>query len=268
MIKMMLNLFLFHKKRFEISNLYKGAVIRFVPLRFYINNSIITNSCIASVLQQRHYSSDNPKYIPLKIYPNADTDKLSILVENKDKSGVYLWRNLINNKVYIGSSINLSRRFKEYYSIYRLLNIDPEMLISKGLLKYGYSNFSLEIIEYCELSNLIEREQYYIDLLKPEYNIEKVAGRPPKLDFTEELRAKISASIKEKWQDKNYYALLSSSIPTSQKILVIDLTSETEVSFFSIREAGKVLGIDRRSIAKYLDDLSPDKKPILGRYII
>lgn len=49
-------------------------------------------------------------------------------------------------------------------------------LIARALIKYGYSNFQLEILEYCEPSNCIDREQYYIDLLKPEYNILKTAG--------------------------------------------------------------------------------------------
>jgi len=43
----------------------------------------------------------------------------------------------------------------------------------------AHSNFKLEILEYCEADRLIilEREQYYIDLLKPEYNILKIAVR-------------------------------------------------------------------------------------------
>lgn len=45
-----------------------------------------------------------------------------------------------------------------------------------ALLLYGYSNFSLEILEYCEPSDVISREQYYMDLLKPEYNTLKTAG--------------------------------------------------------------------------------------------
>lgn len=45
------------------------------------------------------------------------------------------------------------------------------MLIHKALLKYGYSGFKLEIIEYCNKDDLLNREQYYQDLLKPEYNI-------------------------------------------------------------------------------------------------
>ena len=38
----------------------------------------------------------------------------------------------------------------------------------------GYSAFTLEIIEYSEEAT--SREQYYIDLFKPEYNILKTAG--------------------------------------------------------------------------------------------
>jgi group I intron endonuclease len=62
------------------------------------------------------------------------------------------------------------------------------MLINKALIKYGYSNFSLEILEYCEPSRVVTREQYYIDLLKPEYNILKVAGSSWGYKHTEESR--------------------------------------------------------------------------------
>jgi|SRR5690554_1840262 len=48
--------------------------------------------------------------------------------------------------------------------------------IHNALLKYGYSNFSLEILEYCEGVNPISREQFYIDSLRPEYNILEQAG--------------------------------------------------------------------------------------------
>jgi len=46
-------------------------------------------------------------------------------------------------------------------------------MIYKALLKNGYSNFTLEILEYCDSEDLIKREQYYLELLKPEYNILK-----------------------------------------------------------------------------------------------
>lgn len=50
------------------------------------------------------------------------------------------------------------------------------MLINRALLKYGYSKFKLEILEYCEPAVAIEREQHYLDLLEPEYNILPKAG--------------------------------------------------------------------------------------------
>ena len=67
------------------------------------------------------------------------------------------------------------------------------MNICKALLKGGYApNFSISILEYCDSNNRLVREQYYIDLLQPEYNILKKAGSsvgylhpfaiPPSLD--------------------------------------------------------------------------------------
>jgi hypothetical protein len=41
---------------------------------------------------------------PPKFYPNLDTYKAQILSENKSKSGIYCFKNLINEKRYIGSS--------------------------------------------------------------------------------------------------------------------------------------------------------------------
>jgi len=42
------------------------------------------------------------------------------------------------------------------------------MIICKALLKHGYSNFNLENLEYCEASELLERENHYFELLEPE----------------------------------------------------------------------------------------------------
>jgi group I intron endonuclease len=68
----------------------------------------------------------------------------------------------------------LNRRFSSYfrYSYLRSANT----AISKALIKYGHSNFKLEILEYCDPSEILSREQHYLDLLKPYYNILKIAG--------------------------------------------------------------------------------------------
>jgi group I intron endonuclease len=107
-------------------------------------------------------------------YANADSEKIQILTDNKDKAGVYRWTNLKNGKTYIGSSINIFSRLITYYNINYLLK--NNMTIYRSILKYGYSNFSFEILEYCDPEKAIEREQHFLDMLKPQYNILKKAG--------------------------------------------------------------------------------------------
>jgi len=66
----------------------------------------------------------------------------------RNKAVVYRWVNNINKKTYIGSSVNFTERLYKYYSVKHLMN--HKTAIHNALLKYGYSNFSLEILEYCE----------------------------------------------------------------------------------------------------------------------
>lgn len=134
---------------------------------------------------------NNNNIIPMVTY-NASRDKSKIYEENRRKSGVYHLINIINSKSYVGSSVDLSRRFRIYYSlnsIERKLNKGLSAIYS-ALLKYGYSNFSLNILEHCEPNVLITREQYYIDLLKPEYNILNIAGNKLGLNTEKRLKPK------------------------------------------------------------------------------
>jgi len=60
-------------------------------------------------------------------------------------------------------------------------------------LKYGFANFSLEILEYCGTEELLKREQHYLELLKPQYNILEKAGNISGYKHTEETLAKLRA---------------------------------------------------------------------------
>jgi hypothetical protein len=118
---------------------------------------------------------NNILVIPIITYDNIDINKCTILEENINKSGVYRLVNKVNGKSYIGSSIYLSNEFSNYYYLNSLtLQIKGSIIIYRALLKYGYKNFSLDIIEYCESNVLRKREQYYINILNPEYNILKI----------------------------------------------------------------------------------------------
>ena len=124
--------------------------------------------------------NNNINIKPFMTYYDLDLYKYTIYKENSNKSGIYRWNNLVTEASYVGSAINLTARLRNYFSLGFL---NKELLrnksrINNSLLKYGHSNFSLDIIEYCEPDKLIAREQYYIDLLNPEYNILKIAGSP------------------------------------------------------------------------------------------
>ena len=127
----------------------------------------------------RTYSTlNNSKDYPsIKVYSDMESAKLLILEENKGKCGIYLLTNKLTGKIYVGSSKDLSKRFKNYFSPGYLKHISRNMMtINKALLKYGYSNFKLEILEYTTPDKVFKSEQHFLDLLKPNYNMLKQAG--------------------------------------------------------------------------------------------
>jgi group I intron endonuclease len=69
--------------------------------------------------------------------------------------------------------------------------------ICRALLKYGYSNFKLEILCYCKPEECLAKEQECLDLFKPEYNILKTAGSSLGFTHSEETRKK----MREAWRD-------------------------------------------------------------------
>lgn len=91
------------------------------------------------------------------------------------KSGVYMITNKVTKKVYIGKSKDLKGRFYNYLNINRLME-NRSSRIHKALLKYGFNNFSVTILEFIEaptLKLLNDREDFYIKVFRPQYNIKR-----------------------------------------------------------------------------------------------
>ena len=145
-----------------------------------------------------HYFSDPcllAAMVPIKIYSNAEAEKDKILSDNKNKSGIYMWKNLINKKQYIDYSENLIIRFRQYFNINHLIRYNC-MHICRALLKHEYSNFSLTILEYCEREKLLIREKHYWHIFNPEYNISQDPTAPMSgRNHSEESKTKISDSL-------------------------------------------------------------------------
>ena len=136
--------------------------------------------------------------------------------------------------MYVGSSINLGKRLSVYFSIGYLEEkrkshqgsysysvrggAARKSVINIALLKYGYSQFSFSILEYCDLACVLEREQYYLELLKPEYNILQVAGSSLGYKHTEETLAKFSdRTLTEEQKAKLRYHLAKHNSSEEQR---------------------------------------------------
>lgn len=73
--------------------------------------------------------------------------------------GIYRYTNRINGKSYIGKSTNIEQRKICHL---RKTKSGDTTYFHNALRKYGEQNFDFEILEFCQESELDEREQYYI----------------------------------------------------------------------------------------------------------
>jgi len=98
-------------------------------------------------------------------------------------------------------------------------------LIYRALLKHGYSAFSLDILEYCNSSTLLERKQYYLDNLDHMYNILQFAYYKKGMKHTKasiELMKKYHANrpvLTEQDKARNY-ANRTAASPTAQTVII------------------------------------------------
>lgn len=217
-----------------------------------------STSCVARKNISSTSSSD------LVVFSDGDKDKLDILNYIKGKSGIYMWTNKLNSKKYVGSSVDLNRRLLEYYNVNRLLN-EKSMPINVALLKYGYHNFSLTILDICDIDSLMSREKHFFEVYSPEYNILKTPGSPSRGSGWKHSEATVenmrAAALK---RSPETLAKMSVSQSMKIKVEVTDIETNTSTIYHAIKAAARVLGIDKRYIEHYIY-LNQDK-PVLGKY--
>jgi group I intron endonuclease len=131
---------------------------------------------------------------------------------NKEvKCGIYLIRNTINGKVYVGSSISMFARWK--YHIY-LLNSGkhPNRHLQSAWMKTGKDFFEFMIIECCSDESLIVREKVwveYYDSMNQDKGYNLIC--PDRKIITEEMRMK--------WSKAHF---------SSSKCLAVDKSHKTD----------------------------------------
>ena len=94
---------------------------------------------------------------------------------------IYIIRNTVNNKVYIGQTrTSVSQRWSEHLRHARY----GDQVINRAMRKYGVDKFYIKTLEICNVKVLDEREIYYIDLYNSTdkskgYNV-SIGGNTPR----------------------------------------------------------------------------------------
>lgn len=240
-------------------------------------------------------NNSNFSFVPATTYEDLVQNKGKILKENKGKSGIYMFKNLITGQVYIGSAQDISKRYSEYSRI-SSLKISSYMYISRALLKHGHENFSFSILEYCDKKDLMDWEGYYLNILfdadLPRYNISKdptapMAGRTHSPEsqkkisdatagrtHSDETRKQMSdARTGKQHSDETRKKMSAAKLgkPRAEKagkpcqaIEVFDQDTKLTTQFDTISEAARALSINHSSIVKYFSN--NQQKPFKGRY--
>lgn len=123
---------------------------------------------------------------------------IKINPELQYKSGVYIITNAVSGKRYVGSSKNIYDRLHQHIHLLDN-NTGHNIHFQNSWNKHGRNSFVFGVLEICEPEDRFIKEQHYIDSLKPEYNfslnVDANFGTSP----TQEVRDKISNTLKEKY---------------------------------------------------------------------
>jgi len=106
-----------------------------------------------------------------------------------------------SNKIYIGQSINIEKRWKKYKN----LHCKDQIRLYNSFLKYGVNLHIFEVIEYCEIDKLNERERFWQDYYdvcnsKLGLNCRLTKSNDKKAVINEETRLKISIGVSKSHQ--------------------------------------------------------------------
>ena len=94
---------------------------------------------------------------------------------------IYIIRNTVNNKVYIGQTkVSVTTRWQEHLRHAKY----GDQIINRAMRKYGVDKFYVETLEICNIDVIDYREMYYIDLYDSTnkskgYNV-SIGGKTPK----------------------------------------------------------------------------------------
>lgn len=123
----------------------------------------------------------------------------------EQQSGIYCIKNIATEKRYVGQSRNIAYRWSKH--VYDLNhNKHDNDYLQKAWNKYGKESFAFEVLEYCSVDDLDEREIYYIDLYHTldrdyGYNL-RSGGQNEGTHLSDYSRHKLSQSVASSYTDE------------------------------------------------------------------
>lgn len=140
------------------------------------------------------------------------------------KSGIYMIINKVNNKIYIGQSVNIRRRLSTH--LRELQNgVHCNEHLQKSFDKYGKHSFEFNPIEYCKVAYLNEKEMYYINKYQSydnNFGYNNTFGGDSNFTFTND--------IIQKMQDAHSYEFVPVIQFSKEKTMVKKYSSISEAS--------------------------------------
>lgn len=125
-------------------------------------------------------------------------------------TGIYLIHNVMSSKFYVGSAININKRWLNHIQSLRKQEHHNRHL-QNAWNRYGEKAFRFYVIDLCRKEELVKKEQFYIDILKPEYNLSPNAGSSLGLKHTEKSKRNMSEAVKKLAQDPEWRRVNSES---------------------------------------------------------
>ena len=170
-----------------------------------------------------------------------------ILSENP---GIYKIKCLVNNKCYIGSSVNLASRLRRHKHDL-IYNKHRNSYLQRAFNKYGEENFEVTILELCprDIKILFEKENYYCSIEKDLYNLRIIveSNLGIKKPSSEESRRKVSIALKGRIP-KNL-----STLQKQHRKKIAKYVDNTVVEIFdSCVDAAKSLGMKPNGFHQYI----------------
>ncbi len=177
-----------------------------------------------------------------------------VTTKDKNKSGIYRIINLINNKIYVGQASDLWDRINRGHVYSLNNNRSKNKHLQRSWNKYGRNNFKFEVLEYCSLVNLNEREQYWINTtnccnINIGYNISPTAGSRLGVPHSKEAKIKISNATKGN-KNGNYGRKHTDKVKKDiseqnrRPVVQLDLKGNFIKEWYSIKNASEFYNIN------------------------